>query len=113
MVWLDKTLACQCCHVISFKPEKCFANFHCNASNNILHFPNMNSRLIFIKTNVLQIRCKSFRDIAKCSKNYRNHIKFLLWVHDLEATSQKLINIDLIIDFLRDVNVSWATKFIN
>ena len=73
----------------------------------------MNSRFIFIETKVLQIWCKTFRDINKCSKNYRSHIKFLLWVHDLEDTYQKPINIDLVVDFLRNVNISWTTKFNN
>ena len=113
MIRLDKILACQCCHVISFKLEKCFANFHCTASNNILDFHNMNSRFLFIKTKVLQICCKVFRDITKYSNNYRNNLKFILWVHNLEVTYQKPINIDIIVDFLHNVNVSSATKFNN
>ena len=51
------------------------------------------------------------RDITKFCNNYRNHIKFIMWVHDLEVTYQKPINIDH--HSLRDVNVSWATKFNN
>ena len=31
----------------------------------------------------------------------------------MEVTYKKPINMDLIVDFLRDVNVSWTTKFIN
>ena len=73
----------------------------------------MNSRFIFIKTKVLQIWCKVFRDITKYSNNYRNNIKFMLWVHNLEVTYQKSINIDIIVDFLHNVNVSSATKFNN
>ena len=49
--------------------------------------------------------------ITKCSNNYWNHIKFILWVHDLEITHQKSIKIDFVVDFLRNVNISWTTKF--
>ena len=37
----------------------------------------------------------------------------MLWVHNLEVTYQKSINIDIIVDFLHNVNVSSATKFNN
>ena len=50
MIWLDKNLAYGCYHVISFKPKKCFANFRCTASNNVLHFHGISIQFIFIKS---------------------------------------------------------------
>ena len=40
-------------------------------------------------------------------------MKFILWVLDLEITYKKPVNIDLVVDFLHNVNISWTTKFNN
>ena len=32
-------------------------------------------------------------------------------MHDLEVTYQKSMKTDLVVDFLRNVNVSWTPKF--
>ena len=50
-------------------------------------------------------------DITKYCNNYQNHIEFIFLMHDLEVTYQKSMKTDLVVDFLRNVNVSWTPKF--
>ena len=104
MIWLDKILAYRCYHVISFKPEKCFAESQRNHIKIMLwvHYLEANKLWSIVEFSYLA-------DI-KITQNVNDKI---IVYGLLIRMYQKPINNDLVVIVLRNLDVSWTAKFNN